>query len=932
MKSEGQFLFKKYSVYIIVAVLLLLFTITQSLADLYLDWLWFDSLQYQTVFFTVLFSEIVLQVLIGVLFFVFLLINLFFVKCFVLQKIEEIKEKMRRMTVFDDRVIGIQKSETQVEQWIKFINNRFLTIVSILVSAALAFITSSAFSGDWIIVQKFLNPTSFNLADPIFNKDISFYVFELPFYKFILGFITWTIMLTALISGAVYIMLEMVSGDSKFGLFKSAQARIHVSILAGLFFLFQAAGFYLNQYDLLFSSEGVIFGAGYTDVNISILTLKVLAILSLVTTVVTLANVFIRRFNLVIYSVVGLIVTAIILNGIVPSLVERFVVLPNQFNREEPYIAHNIEYTRKAYDLDKIEPHSFPAKQILNIKDIQRNRATINNIRLWDTRPLKQTYSQLQEMRLYYEFVDIDVDRYMIDNEIRQVMLAARELNQDKLPTQAQTWINQRLVYTHGYGIAMSPVNEATSVGLPKFFIKDIPPQGVDNIPIEHPEIYFGERTDQYIIVNTKTKEFNYPLGDQNVFTTYKADSGINLGNFLNRAAISYVLSDYKIMFSSDIMSDSQVLMYRNIKDRVPKIAPFLIYDKDPYIVVSDSKLYWIWDAYTVTNMFPYSEPFNRNLNYIRNSVKVIVDAYTGDVDFYIADANDPLIKTYSKIFPDMFKYLDNMPEGLRSHVRYPIDLFNIQAQMYSNYHMEDTQIFYNKEDRWEIATEIVAGEEIKMEPYYTIIKLPDWERPEFVQILPFTPTNKKNMVAWLAGRSDAENYGRLLLYEFPKQELVYGPMQIEARINQDGNISQQLTLWDQRGSSVIRGNLLVIPVEDAILYVEPLFLQAEQSKMPELRRVIVAHGDKIVMEPTLEQALQRLFGEHTTAQEDRETLTDISDLIKRAVELYDQSYEKLEQRNWAEYGRLQENLKEILTQLESSFTSEQQDLETINE
>ncbi|MCL0063069.1 UPF0182 family protein [Peptococcaceae bacterium] len=917
---------KKYYLYAaIAAVLVLLFSVSHALAALYVDWLWFKSLNYQEVFLTALFSEITLKIVTGILFFVFLFVNLAFTQRFILQKVEELKNRLRA-AVFEEKVIDMQQPIDQIEQWVKLITKRSLTAVFLLLSIALAFITSSAFSGDWIIVQKFLNSTLFNVADPIFQKDISFYVFELPFYKFLLSFAIWTIVVTALILGLVYVMAEMLSSGGRFGLFKSTQARLHVSVLAGLFFVFKAIGFYLNRYDLLFSDEGVIYGAGFTDVNIRMLALKVLAVLSFITAVVIIVNVFMKKFNFVVYSTVGLIVTAVILNGIVPSLVERFIVLPNQFNKEEPYIAHNIKYTRKAYDLEKIETHSFPAKQMLSVEDIQRNGATINNIRLWDTRPLKQTYSQLQEMRLYYEFVDIDIDRYIIDGELRQVMLAARELNQEKLPAQAQTWVNQRLIYTHGYGITMSPVNEATAVGLPKFFKKDIPPKGVDDIVIKRPEIYFGERTDQYVIVNTKTKEFNYPLGDQNVFTTYKADSGINIGNFLNRAIISYVLSDYKIMFSGDITPESQILMHRNIRERVPKIAPFLLYDGDPYIVVNnDGKLYWIWAAYTVTDMFPYSEPFYRDLNYIRNSVKVVIDAYTGKVDFYIVDENDPLIKTYSKIFPDMFKKLDDMPEGLRSHIRYPKDLFKVQAQMYASYHMENTHIFYNKEDKWEIATEIVGGEEVKMDPYYTIIKLPGWEKPEFVLILPFTPTDRKNMIAWLAARSDGENYGRLLLYEFPKHKLIYGPMQIEARINQDGDISQQLTLWDQRGSSVIRGNLFVIPIEDSILYVEPLFLQAEKGKMPELRRVIVAHGDKIVMEPTLEQALQRLFGQQIIAPDEEERLEaepimEISDLIKRAVELYDESYKKLQQGNWAEYGRLQEQLREILGQLEESL------------
>ncbi|MBO8138262.1 MAG: UPF0182 family protein [Desulfotomaculum sp.] len=904
----------------LLTIVFLLFSTSYWLANLYTDWLWFSSLNYQSVFTTILFSELGLRLATGLIFFIFILLNLLLTRNFLLRKLEEFRYNRRQ--IFDGNVIVIQQP---AEQWLDKINKRSVGLIFLLLGLVLAFMTSSAYSGDWITLQKYLNSVKFGDTDPIFNKDIGYYVFKLPFYEFILSFLTWTIVATVMIVGAVYFFAEALENRGRFELLKSTQSRIHISTLAALFFLLKAVNYYLNQFGLLFSTGGAVYGAGYTDTHVILLALKVLAVLSLLTAALILINIYLRRFKLVLYSVIGIVAVSILLNGIVPYIVERFVVEPNQFNREKPYIANNIEYTRKAYGLDKIEQKKFPAGETLEVKDIQENRETIENIRLWDWKPLQQTYAQLQEMRLYYEFSDIDIDRYYINGDYRQVMLAPRELNQGQLPSQAQTWVNKKLIYTHGYGVAMSPVNEVSREGLPKFFIKDIPPRGAEDVKVTRPEIYFGEKTNEYVIVNTDTKEFNYPQGDKNVYTTYEGEHGIKINSIFKRLLFAYVLSDTKILFTGDITSDSQILLYRNIRERVPKIAPFLSFDNDPYIVISDGKLYWMWDAYTITNMYPYSEPFQGDLNYIRNAVKVVVDAYTGEVDFYIADKEDPIIQSYSNIFPGMFKNLEEMPEDLRSHIRYPIDLFKVQAQMYTNYHMLNPQVFYNKEDRWELPTEVFQGEEQEMEPYYTIIKLHDSKKPEFVQILPFTPTNKKNMIAWLAGRSDGENYGRLLLYEFPKQKLVYGPMQVEARIDQDTTISQQLSLWDQRGSSVIRGNLLVIPVEDSILYVEPLYLKSEQSSMPELRRVIVAHGDRVVMEPTLELALQRIFGKGTGAPEKeisgpgaepQPKNETIDSLVKKAVQIYNQAQEQLKNGDWAGYGESQRQLKDVLDRL----------------
>ena len=798
-----------------------------------------------------------------------------------------------------------------------------LLLLFAALSLFMAFLFNFSASNDWVILQKFLHPTWFGIVDPVFQLDVGFYVFKLPFYLFLYKVASMAIVITAFWVAIVHLLVNFAQGNPG-RLLQSISARYHFSFLAAVFFIIKAVGYQLEQYTLLFTHHGAVWGPGYTGTHATLLAYKVLAVIALLCALAILINLFLKRFRLIVYSIGVLLVASVLLGGVYPYLVQKFVVSPNEAVIERPYLERNIQFTRMAYNLDKIEKTSFPAGRILSVEDISANQDTIENIRLWDWDPLKQTYSQLQEIRLYYEFPDIDVDRYTIDGRYRQVMLAPRELNQEHLPTQAKTWVNQRLTFTHGYGIAMSPVNELTGEGLPTFFLKDIPPQGNTDLQVNRPEIYYGERTDGYVIVNTKTKEFSYPKGDENVYSIYEGDGGVQVSDFLRRIMLALTLGDYKLLISSEIDNNSKILYYRNIYQRLQKLAPFLQFDKDPYIVTSEGKLYWMWDAYTTTDSFPYSEPYNNESNYLRNSVKVVIDAYSGQVSFYISDENDPLVMTYSKMFPGMFKPLDEMPDDLRKHIRYPEDLFSVQSQMYCVYHMDDPLIFYNKEDKWNIATEMLGQDEKPIEPYYTIIKLPGADKPEFVLIMPFTPQNKRNMIAWMAASSDGDNYGKLRSYNFPKQELVYGPALIEARINQDTTISQQLSLWNQRGSTVIRGNVLAIPIKDALLYVAPIYLQAEQSKMPELRRIIVSHGEMVVMEPTLEKALERIFGTESgvrTPVGPAETGVptaplNISDLAKSANQLYDEAQSKLKAGDWAGYGETIGKLKQTLTDL----------------
>ncbi|MBO8128012.1 MAG: UPF0182 family protein [Peptococcaceae bacterium] len=907
-------MFRKYSLAAGVIAAILFLVLVGDGARLITDYLWFQSLGYTSIFTTILFTDLGLRILVGLFFFIFLFINLLFTRRVILEYSSVAYERRA-----EHNVISIE-----FPQWKEFLNKRVLTWLFFVVSVVLAYMFSLAVAGDWQVLQKFLHATPFGSTDPLFGKDIGFYVFSLPFYLFLYNILFWAGILVVLLVAAAYFLANPFRGLTS--IFSCGSARVHLSVLAALVLALKAWGYQLQQYLLLYSPGGAVFGAGYTDVNANLLALKVLFVLAVIAAIAVLVNVVLRRTSVLIYAVGGLIAVSLILGAIYPAMVQKFVVEPNEFNKEKPYIEHNIAFTRAAYNLDEIETKPFPSGRVIGWDEVENNEDTVKNIRLWDWEPLKSTYSQMQEMRLYYEFKDIDIDRYTIDGVQRQVMLAAREFDQSKLSEQAKTWINTRLVYTHGYGVAMSPVNEVAPDGLPEFFFKDIPPRTDTDLKLERNEIYYGESTDQYVIVNTKAKEFDYPKGDQNVYTTYEGTSGVKLGSVLKRLLFAISLGDYRLVLASDVNAGSQILYYRNIHDRVPKIAPFLEYDGDPYIVVSNGKLYWLWDAYTTTDMYPYSEPFAGRTNYIRNSVKVVVDAYTGNVSFYVADTNDPIVKTWSKIFPGVFQDLEAMPRDLVEHIRYPQDLFEIQARMYTLYHMQDPQVFFTKEDKWNLPTEIYAGNEQRMEPYYVIIRLPGEGRPEFVLITSFTPQNKKNMIAWMAARCDGENYGKILVFQMPKQSLVYGPMQIEARINQDTTISQQLTLWDQRGSRVIRGNLLVIPVEDSLLYVEPIYLQAEQSKMPELRRVILVHGDKIVMEPTLERALSALFGERDQDSPEQTEPPEvpgtpvqgrtIKELIKNANRYYEEAQERLREGNWSAYGQALDDLQKTLEEL----------------
>jgi len=885
-------------VLLILAGALTLFILLNIFKGFYSEWLWFNSLGYGDVYTTILRTKVLVFFSAAIIFCILFLGNL----------------------VLATRLVP--KTEAHFWPWaiVRRLQPTFRLSV-ILGTVLLSLIFGLAAQGNWEVVLRFFNGQPFGIADPVFHREISFYVFSLPFLHSLRGWLLGALIITLIGSSGVYLLSYMVQ-RLRFDFARPVLAHVGGLVIAilGLF----AWGYWLGIWELVFSARGVVFGASYADMHAKLPAQWILLAVVLICMVVVLVSILRRNFRWSVYGIGGWIVVAIIVGGVFPALVQRFQVQPNELARERPYIEYNIEFTREAFALGRVEEQSFPAEEAPSAQDIAQNEVTINNIRLWDHRPLKDTYNQIQSFRLYYDFHDVDVDRYTIDGEYRQVMLSTRELSAEKLAGQAQTWVNRRLQFTHGYGVALSPVNEVSAEGLPILLVKDIPPVGDFNI--ELPQIYFGEKTNDYVIVKTKTQEFDYPMGDENVYGHYQGKGGVSLDGFIRRVVYAWQLGDFNILISGELTPESRVLYYRNIRERVNHLAPFLKLDSDPYLVVMDGRLFWIQDAYTITDRYPYSEPVGGGLNYIRNSVKAVIDAYDGSVTFYITDPEDALIRTYQVIFPKLFVPAGQMPESLRVHLRYPEDMFNIQASVYQSYHMRDARVFYNQEDLWTVPREVYAGTEQSMEPYYIIMRLPDEEKEEFLLMLPFTPVNKNNTIGWLAARCDGEKYGKLLAYHFPKERLVYGPSQIENRIGQDTVITEQLALWGRGGSRVIRGNLLLIPLGKSILYVEPVFLQAEAGGLPELKRVIIAAGDKIAMEPTLRGSIAAIFGAEAppappvvkppVPAPPEEVSAEIADLVDQAQQHYNEAQEYLKAGDWAGYGKELDALKAVLERL----------------
>lgn len=920
---------KKYSIWIIGALIFLIASFFSSIVGFVSDWWWFSEVKYSEIFMTALSMKFLIGSIVVVFSFLFLYINVLIAT----------SAKTEWFMVLPESIMGRPVSLSNA------ITKKIGLGVALVVAVLLGMIAATG----WQDVLKFLNATPFGVTDPVFNKDISFYVFSLPVYAFILGLLKALLLISLVLVGSVYVFRGLLNLASFLGNFVNPhhdrevrfarktesedivqKSRFHTAVLLfGLLFV-AAVSSYLSLFKLLTGQTfGQISGSAYTGINI-IIPFIWMSIVALV--VAALAVLYWGRSGKVGFFIGSLVVYFLVgfATSVIPPLFQKVIVAPNELVKETPYIENNIQATRDAYGLDVIEEREISGDKALTKADIINNSPTIKNVRLWERTPLLSTFSQIQEIRTYYEFASVDNDRYRIGGELRQIMLSPRELSAESLPN--RNWINERLTFTHGYGVAMGPVNQVTKEGLPVLFVKDLPPQSsVKELEITRPEIYYGELSNDYIFTNTKSKEFDYPKGEENVYSVYTGNGGVKIDSFIKRVEYAIYFKTFKLLLSNDITNDTKVLYHRNIVDRATKIAPFLTFDRDPYSVVVDGKIYWILDAYTTSNLYPYSQMSDlsgKNVNYIRNSVKMVIDAYDGSTTMYLTGAKDPIIETYEKIFPHSFKPLAEMPKGLVEHLRYPEDIFTLQSSVYTTYHMTDPQIFYNKEDQWEVPT--IPGDgaqngtrDTVMAPRHMIMKLPGEKKEEYVLMLPFTPHAKDNLSAWMVAKNDGAEYGKIVVYKFPKQKLVFGPKQVIGRINQDAEVSRQISLWDQRGSQVIQGALLVIPIEESLIYVRPLYLKAQDGKIPELKRVLVSYDNKVAMEETLEAGLARIFGGNipTSTSYDEPGQSSVgatnAQIYIQARQSYDAALRAQRDGDWARYGDEIKRLGDILQQLQ---------------
>ena len=965
----------------IIIIVLLIILLFVALIGWITDFLWFRELTYVSVFLTKLFTQLKIGIPTFIIITFLAYIYLKFLKRGYIKKVDSDEE----------------------------VDNKRLNLISWGLAGAFGVVTTYfAVTRLWFQTLQFVNSSDFNIKDPLYHIDISFYVFKLNFIEEINSIIITLIVAFAILTVVYYLILLTVrtpkvfetveenideeeeifdydddryTGEDDFGgggigddnnpfseindMFgkfakqftgggrrggfggfgggarrrpapkkqldnQNFRLMIHIAekqlIIVGiLFFLMVGVHFFLKQYDLLFGSTGAVYGAGFTDVNVTLWMYRILMGLSVLAAVGFAIGITKKKFKPAIAVPAVMIAIGLLGTG-AAMLVQNFVVSPDEINKESKYLERNIEYTQYAYGLDNVDMKAFKATQDLTSDDIANNEETISNIRINDYDPAKTFYNQTQSIRQYYTFHDVDVDRYMIDGDYTQTFLSPREIDEERI---SGTWLNKHLKYTHGYGATLSRVDKITASGQPDMLIDSIPPESKVDVQITDPEIYYGEMTNDYVLVNTSEDEFDYPDGNSNKYCQYDGNAGIKM-NLITRLMFSVRERSLKMLVSGNIKSNSKILINRNIKHRVREIMPYLDYDDDPYMTTVDGKLYWIVDAYTATNRYPYSEPYNAetDVDYVRNSIKVVIDAYTGETNYYIVDKNDPIAQTFQKIYPKLFKDLEQMPEGIRAHIRYPGTLLNIQAEIYQRYHMNDVKVFYQNEDLWQIASEIYGTEEQAMTPNYYIMKLPGEKSAEFVNSIPFTPKDKKNLMGLLVARNDGADYGKLVLYQMPKSKIVYGPMQVEAQIDQNTEISKEFSLWNSSGSKYSRGNLFVIPIEDSLLYVEPVYLEATNSSIPEVKRVIVVYNDEIAYESTLADALNSLFGEGSaheskTGEEAKEDQNGNGDkelskteIIQKCQEAYDNAQDALKEGNWEKYGKYMDELEKYLNKL----------------
>ena len=803
--------------------------------------------------------------------------------------------------------------------------------IAYLIAGVLSLLFAAGFAGRWDDLLRYWYAVPYGQSDPIYGIDLSFYMLELPFVQALQSGLVGLAFLGLLTLVTGYVLAgEIGVRDNQFSISPGVVKHLGVNVivlLAGW-----AWGFYLDRFEVLQEGGGAVYGAGYTDVYVTIPALWIMVGATLILAAIVGFNLYQTRLRLLGYGVAGYVVALVLSLVIAPTVVNQVTVTPNELELETPFLEHNIKLTREAFGLTKAEERSYPARTNLTTNDIENNRETIRNIRLWDPRLLIDTYSQLQQIRLYYQFYNVDVDRYMLGDDYRQVMLSARELTQ-QLPQGSNNWVNRHLQFTHGYGAVANPVAREGTEGSPEFLVKDLPPAANDSaLAVDQPAIYYGERVPTYRLVNTQAEEFAYPKGDENVYVNYAGSGGVQLNSAWKEVLFAYFLGDFNILLSGYLTEESRIQFWNRVQERVRQVAPFLQLDNDPYFVLSEKRQYWIQDAYTTSRSFPYSEPIRgrgqfNGLRYIRNSVKTVVDAYNGDVSFYVAQPDDPLIKTYQRAFPTLFQSMEDMPENLQRHIRYPQDLFEVQIERYRRYHMTNPQVFYNNEDLWTRPREQYDNQQRVMDPYYILSKLPDDDLLQFMLMTPMTPDNRDNMIAWIAAKCDPPNYGEFVVYKLPKEKLIYGPNQVESRIDQNTEISQQLSLWDQRGSRVVRGNLIVVPIEESFLYVEPIYLIADNLQIPQLRRVIVSYGEEVAMERTLRESLNSIFGEQVVeaeeqiaqAEEDAETGAAPSPQtlreLRQARSLLKEARRALQDGDFARFGNRFDRLEQVLEQ-----------------
>jgi uncharacterized membrane protein (UPF0182 family) len=891
----------------LIAAFILLAVVLPATVNFYTDWIWFAETGYQDVFLKTWSTQAALGSTTIALTFVILLIN--------------IRIAMRAIS---PRQLVLTTREGPLTFTI---DRRRIQPLATALAGGVALLVGLAASGQWQTWLMFRHAQPFGEVDPILGRDASFYVFQLAFLDLVRTYLLAVVLLSAVAAGIVYAIAGAVDLDLNRGVRMRSAVRRHLAVIAAALMLLLAFGAYLDVPRMLISPGGIVHGVANVDVVIRIPALRLLMVAAAIGAGLALYQAITASWWPLIAA--GVLYGVVLLGGSIgAAMMQRFVIAPNEQVRETPYIEHNISATRKAFALDDVEEREISGDSLLTRADIDANHATLSNVRLWDHQPLLDTFGQIQEIRTYYDFASVHNDRYLIDGQYRQIMLSARELNSASLPN--RNWINERLTFTHGYGVTLGPVNQVTPEGLPVLFIKDLPPQSSINLKIDEPSIYYGQLSNDHVFVKTGAREFHYPRGEDNVYSTYEGSGGVPISNLLRRVLFSIRFRSFKLLLSEDITNDSRVMFHRRLTERITRIAPFLRYDPDPYLLISSGRLFWLQDAYTTSGRYPYATPAGTGINYIRNSVKATLDAYHGTVAFYLIDESDPIAGTISRIFPTLFKPLSEMPEDMRTRLRYPEGIFALQAAMYATYHMSNPAVFYNKEDLWEVPAIGSEAQQQVMQPYYTMMRLPGEPASEFIQMLPFTPARKDNLASWMVARSDGPHYGKLRVFQFPKQKVVFGPRQIVARINQDQAISPQITLWNQQGSEVLQGTLLVIPVEESLIYIRPLYLRSAGGRIPELKRVIVAYQNQIVMEETLDKALDRLFAPQgaprSTAAPQRLDVPNLEPpvnpadtgdrLAEQARGHYQRALEAQRNGNWALYGEEIKKLGDVLEQM----------------